>query len=637
MAGLMESTATVTGGHDEAATEIKSSSSSLEGSTDCSTKMEAPKMLAGGAKEAVEAAGPAEADEKQEEALQDRYQEKENSRDENSPAAQEAPEAPAGSGEVKMSKGKVALIMLALCLATFLAALDITIVTTALPTIAREFNTSQADYAWVGSAYLLGAASSTPSWGKVSDIFGRKPVLLAANVVFLIGSLLCGVSINIKMLVASRVIQGIGSGGLLTLVNICVSDLFSMRTRSMYFGIIGMVWAISGIIGPVIGGLMTQYTTWRWCFYINLPIDGVAFLIIFFFLELHTPTTPLLAGLRAIDWLGSLAVVGGTVMFLIGLEYGGESYLWSSPTVICLIVFGIVTWGIFILIQWKVSRYPVMPLWLFTQRSTLAAYGTVLIHGAIYTSGSFFLPLYFQAVLGETPLKSGILLFPNVIAVSIVSAVTGVFIRKTGLCLPPIWFGTTVLVLGTGLYINLPSHRSLVKVILYQLVAGMGIGPNFQAPIIALQSHIRPSDIATATASIAFCRNLASSISVVIGGVIIQNRLQSNILEIQHLLSPKSLEALQGVSAGASVHIIQALPPDEKQPVLDAYTKSLSTMWIFYTALAAIGFIVSLLLQKKKLNKEHEVTKTGLDAQERARKERLQMEKEAKSSRNKAV
>ncbi|EGE00314.1 multidrug resistance protein [Trichophyton tonsurans CBS 112818] len=629
MAGLMESTATVTGGQDEAATEIKSSSSSLEGSTDCSAKMEAPKMLAGGAKEAVEAAtGPAEADEEQEEALQDRYQEKEDSRDDHGPEAQEAPEeAPAGSSEVKMSKGKVALIMLALC----------TIVTTALPTIAREFNTSQADYAWVGSAYLLGAASSTPSWGKVSDIFGRKPVLLAANVVFLIGSLLCGVSINIKMLVASRVVQGIGSGGLLTLVNICVSDLFSMRTRSMYFGIIGMVWAISGIIGPVIGGLMTQYTTWRWCFYINLPIDGVAFLIIFFFLELHTPTTPLLAGLRAIDWLGSLAVVGGTVMFLIGLEYGGESYPWSSPTVICLIVFGIVTWGIFILIQWKVSRYPVMPLWLFTQRSTLAAYGTVLIHGAIYTSGSFFLPLYFQAVLGETPLKSGILLFPNVIAVSIVSAVTGIFIRKTGLCLPPIWFGTTVLVLGTGLYINLPSHRSLVKVILYQLVAGMGIGPNFQAPIIALQSHIRPSDIATATASIAFCRNLASSISVVIGGVIIQNRLQSNILEIQHLLSPKTLNALQGVSAGASVHIIQALPPNEKQPVLDAYTKSLSTMWIFYTALAAIGFIVSLLLQKKKLNKEHEVTKTGLDAQERARKERLQMEKEAKSSRNKAV
>ncbi|EFQ98654.1 hypothetical protein MGYG_01676 [Nannizzia gypsea CBS 118893] len=625
MAGLTESTATVAGGHDEAATEMKSSSSSLEGSTDCSARMEAPKMHIGGEKEAVDA-GTADADKQQEvhqESDQHQFQEKNGSPDNDTQKEEE----PAGSGEVKMSKGKVALIMLALC----------TIVTTALPTIAREFNTSQADYAWVGSAYLLGAASSTPSWGKVSDIFGRKPVLLAANVVFLVGSLLCGVSINIKMLVASRVIQGIGSGGLLTLVNICVSDLFSMRTRSMYFGIIGMVWAISGIIGPVIGGLMTQYTTWRWCFYINLPIDGVAFLIIFFFLELHTPTTPLLAGLRAIDWLGSLAVIGGTVMFLIGLEYGGESYSWSSPTVICLIVFGIVAWGIFILIQWKVSRYPVMPLWLFTQRSTLAAYGIVLIHGAIYTSGSFFLPLYFQAVLGETPLKSGILLFPNVIAVSIVSAVTGIFIRKSGLCLPPIWFGTTVLVLGTGLYINLPSHRSLVKVILYQLVAGMGIGPNFQAPIIAIQSHIRPSDIATATASIAFCRNLASSISVVIGGVIIQNRLQDNILQIQHLLSPKTLEALQGVSAGASVHIIQALPPNEKQPVLDAYTKSFSTMWIFYTAFAAIGFLVSLLLQKKKLNKEHEVTKTGLDAQERARKERLQMEKEAKSSRNKAV
>ncbi|KAF3491834.1 uncharacterized protein GIQ15_01351 [Arthroderma uncinatum] len=617
-------------GHD-ADREMKASSSSLDGSTDYSTGMEGHRIHASSEKVAMEATPesgslPRPSIEEKRETQQDEQENQHRDK-----------EVPAGDNEAKMSKSKVAIIMVALCLATLLAALDITIVTTALPTIAREFNTSQADYAWVGSAYLLGAASSTPSWGKISDIFGRKPILLTANVVFLVGSLLCGVSVNIKMLVGSRVIQGIGGGGLLTLVNICVSDLFSMRTRSMYFGIIGIVWAIAGIIGPVIGGLMTQYTTWRWCFYINLPIDGVAFLIIFFFLELHTPTTPLLAGLRAIDWLGSLAVVGGTVMFLIGLEYGGETYPWSSPTVICLIVFGILTWGIFVIIQWKVSRFPVMPVWLFTQRSTLAAYGTVLIHGAIYTCGSFFLPLYFQAVLGETPLKSGILLFPNVIAVSIVSAVTGVFIRKTGLCLPPIWFGTTMLVIGTGLYINLPSHRSLVKIILFQLVAGMGIGPNFQAPIIAVQSHIKPSDIATATAAIAFCRNLSSSISVVIGGVIIQNRLQANIQEIQHLLSPETLESLRGVSAGASVHIIQALSEKEKQPVLDAYTKSFSTMWIFYTALAAIGFFVSLLLQKQKLKKEHEITKTGLDVQERERKERLQREKEAKSSRNKAA
>ncbi|KAM5431966.1 hypothetical protein McanMca71_005937 [Microsporum canis] len=631
MAGLKDSAVTVAGqetSRDEAATGVKASSSSLDGSTDYSARTEEPKMHISDEREAV---GVSSENDNNNTAPSD---ERRDGQEEQEDHDRRKDEDPAVSTEPKMSKSKVSLIMLALCLATLLAALDITIVTTALPTIAREFNTSQADYAWVGSAYLLGAASSTPSWGKVSDIFGRKPVLLAANVVFLIGSLLCGVSINIKMLIGSRVIQGVGGGGLLTLVNICVSDLFSMRTRSLYFGIIGIVWAVSGIIGPVIGGLMTQYTTWRWCFYINLPIDGVAFLIIFFFLELHTPTTPLLAGLRAIDWLGSLAVVGGTVMFLIGLEYGGESYPWSSPTVICLIVFGIVTWGIFILIQWKVSRFPVMPLWLFTQRSTLASYGTVLIHGAIYTSGSFFLPLYFQAVLGETPLKSGILLFPNVIAVSIVSAVTGIFIRKTGLYRPPIWFGTTILVIGTGLYIDLPSHRSLVKIILYQLVAGMGIGPNFQAPIIALQSHINPSDIATATASIAFCRNLASSISVVIGGVIIQNQLQENILKIQDVLSPETLESLHGVSAGASVHIIQSLPPDEKSPVLDAYTRSFRTMWIFYTALAALGFLVSLLLQKKKLNKEHEVTKTGLDVQERARKERLQMENDAKNDRN---
>ncbi|KAK2738758.1 hypothetical protein FQN57_006926 [Myotisia sp. PD_48] len=528
----------------------------------------------------------------------------------------------------RISKSKITLIMIALCLATFLAALDMTIITTALPTISREFNSSQADYTWVGSAYLLGAASSTPSWGKISDIFGRKPILLLANVVFLIGSLLCAVSINIKMLIGSRVVQGIGGGGLLTLVNICVSDLFSMRSRSVYFGIIGMVWAIAGIIGPLIGGIMTQYVTWRWCFYINLPVDGIAFFIIIFFLKIHTPKTPLMAGLRAIDWLGSLTVVGGTVMFLLGLEYGGHSHPWSSPVVLCLLVFGIFTLGLFVIIQWKIAHYPIMPMWLFTQRSTIAAYGTAFVHGALYTSGSYFLPLYFQAVLGETPVQSGVLFFPSVIAVSIISVSTGIFIRITGQPLIPIWFGMALMVVGHGLFIDLPAHKSIVKIILYQVVAGLGIGPNFQAPLIALQSYLKPSDVATATATLAFVRNIANSVSIVIGGVIFQNRLHANLAQISSVLSPGTIKVLSESSAGATTEFVRNLPANEKLPVLEAFTEGFKVMWIFYTCIAAVGFLVSLLLQKQKLQKEHEITKTGLDVQERHRSERLQREKE---------
>ncbi|KAK2741410.1 hypothetical protein FQN55_008326 [Onygenales sp. PD_40] len=508
-----------------------------------------------------------------------------------SPGGASEQESPARADT--MSKSKIALIMTALCLAVFLAALDMTIITTALPTIAARFHTSQGDYAWIGSAYILAAASSTPSWGKISDIFGRKPVLLIANVIFFIGSLICGLSISIKMLLAGRAVQGIGGGGLIILSNICIGDLFSMRTR--------------------------------------IPIDGVAFIIILFFLKIETPKTPFLAGLRAVDWLGSITVVCGTVMFLLGLEYGGVSYPWTSAIVICLLLFGVVTWGVFVVIQWRFSKYPIMPMWLFQRRSVVAAYGAALFHGFVFISDSFFLPLYLQAVIEATPLLSGVYLFPSVLAIAVGSAAAGIIIRKTGQYLLVIWVAMTIMVLGHGLYIDLPSQKDWARIILYQIVAGLGIGPNFQAPLIALQSHIKPSDLATATATFGFVRNLASSISVVVGGVIFQNCLKLSVKDLTTELPPRLIQQLGSNSAGASTAIVAALPDDQKRVVLDAYTHALKYMWMFYAIMSAFGLVVSLLIRQQTLKKDHEVTKTGLDVQMKQRAERLQREKEEKA------
>ncbi|PGH27332.1 hypothetical protein AJ80_01044 [Polytolypa hystricis UAMH7299] len=538
------------------------------------------------------------------------------------------------AGEQKLTKRKIALIMTALCLATLLAALDMTIITTALPTIAAAFNASEADYTWIGSSYLLAAAASMPSWGKVSDIFGRKPVLLLANVVFLIGSLLCAVSINARMLIGGRIVQGIGGGGLLTLVNICISDLFPIRSRGIYLGIIGLVWAFAGAIGPVMGGVFTQLATWRWCFYINLPIDGVAFIIIFFFLEIETPKTPIIDGLRAIDWLGSVTVVGGTVMFLLGLEYGGVSFPWSSATVICLIVFGIVTLGLFLLIQGKLSKYPIMPLWLFTHRSLVAVYATVFCHGCLYSADSYYLPLYFQSTLGTSPIQSGVYLLPNVLSLSLMSALTGVFIRKTGQYLPAIWFGMAVTLLGHGLYIDLPTYTSWPRIIIYQLIAGIGIGPNFQAVLIALQSHLPPSDIASATATFGFIRNLANSISVVLGGVIFQNHIKSNIGRLHSQVPAETIDEIRSHSLGAISAMVHTLPDSQRIPIVGVFSEGLKVMWIFYTAIAAVGLFSSFLIGRQTLSKEHTITKTGLDVQKREREERLQRERERKSQKD---
>ena len=526
------------------------------------------------------------------------------------------------------SKGKIAIIMLALCMAVFLAALDVTIITTALPTISEDFH-SAAGYTWIGSAFLLANSASIPSWGKVSDIFGRKPMLLFANIIFMVGSLVAALSNSIGMLIAARTVQGIGGGGLIILVNIVIGDLFSLRSRGAFYGIIGGVWAIASSIGPIIGGAFTEKVTWRWCFYINLPLDGLAFFILFFFLDLKTPKTPLMEGLKAIDWVGSLTIVGGTLMFLFGLQYGGVTAPWGSAEVVCLIVFGVVLWALFAFWEWKYAIYPIMPMGIFSSISKVATLAVVFFHGFVFISGSYYLPLYFQAIRGAKPIQSGVDLLPTAISLAISSVGTGVFIKKTGMFLPPIFFGMFMMALGYGLFIDFNANSSWTKLILYQIISGLGTGPLFQAPIIALQAHINPRDIGTATATLGFVRQLATSTSVVIGEVVFQNEMKKKAGQLAKALGPKLAKQLGGASAGANTRLIATLPPAKRSAVRVAFADSLMPMWAMYTAFACAGLVAVFFIGRKKLTKEHHETKTGMEAEKENAAQR-QAEREAK-------
>ncbi|TGO59379.1 hypothetical protein BCON_0045g00420 [Botryotinia convoluta] len=528
--------------------------------------------------------------------------------------------------EASRTKLQTTIIMLSLCASVFLAALDVSIITTALPTISEHFH-SNAGYTWIGSAYLLANAASTPSWGKFSDIWGRKPILLIAAGVFFIGSLLAATSVSIGMLIVARAIQGIGGGGLIILVNICISDLFSMRKRGAYFGLVGMTWAFASAIGPLLGGVFTQKVSWRWCFYINLPITGTVAIALFFYLHLDNPKTPVWDGLKAVDWFGSLLIIGGTLMVLLGLEFGGVTKPWDSATVICLIIFGILVAGLFVLNEWKFARYPVMPLRLFKHASNVAALGVCFCHGFVFISASYYLPLYFQAVLGATPLLSGVYLLPFALSLSLTSAITGVFIKKTGKYLPPIYFGLVVMTLGFGLFINLPRKATWSKIIIYQIIAGIGVGPNFQSPLIALQTLVKKADIATATATFGFTRNLSTSISVVVGSVVFQNEMQKRSGELIKALGSSVASELSGGSAGASVDIVKGLPAAGREVARDAYWGSLRIMWIIYVAFAALGLAISFAIGQHVLSKEHETTKVGLAEQEKLRLEAKQAKK----------
>jgi len=541
---------------------------------------------------------------------------------------------PSAAPEEARTKMETALIIAALASALFLAALDVTIVTVAIPTIAQEFN-STAGYTWIGSAYMLASAAAAPMWGKVSDIWGRKPIMLLAVGIFWIGSLLSGVSRSMAMLIAARTIQGIGGGGIVILVNICISDLFSIRKRGeflraffvlqtrlttrvgIYFGIMGMVWALASAIGPVLGGVFTSKVTWRWCFYVNLPISGVGMAILAFVLKLHNPRTSMREGLAAVDWLGSLTIIGGTLMLLLGLELGGVSKPWNSATVICLLVFGLVTIGLFGLIEWKLAKFPVIPMRLFTKLSNVASLGVCAFQGFVFISGSYYLPLYFQAVLGASPLLSGVYILPFAMSLSLFSAATGVFIKKTGKYLPCIIFGMTVMTLGFGLFVDLEPRPNWAKIVIYQIVAGVGVGPNFQAPLIALQTTVEPRDIASATGTFGFVRQLATSISIVIGSVVFQNQMQGQHPRLVQELGAETANLLAGANAASNVGLVAQLPGRDGDVAREAYFSSLRTMYIMYVAFSGAGLIVSMFVGSRTLSKEHQEHKTGLQDMKR--------------------
>ncbi|KAM3068359.1 hypothetical protein ACMFMG_009496 [Clarireedia jacksonii] len=513
-------------------------------------------------------------------------------------------------------KGSMAIITVALGMATFLAALDVAVVTTALPNITADFKASQTAYSWIGSAYLLTYSSITPLWAKMSDVFGRKPILLAANVVFFVGSLVCARSSSVGMLIAGRAIQGGGGGGLVVLVNITLADLVSLRERGKYLGIIGMVWATASATGPSIGGALAEKVSWRWCFYINLPCDGAAFLALLFFLKVHNPRTKLWDGIRAIDWLGTFLILGAVLMLLLGLQYGGVSYPWDSAIVICLLVFSVFTFGIFFLVQWKVAKYPLIPLRLFKRRDRLAVLGVASTHGFAFVSVAYFLPFYFQTVLGATPILSAVWFLPLALVLASLSIITGTFIMKTGIYVELIWVGLALATLGFGLLIDLPAYRSWPRIVIFQIIAALGLGPNFQAPLIAMQSKVTPSDTAVGTATFGFTRNLSSSMSVVIGGVIIQNRVQSHAAKFAAAgISQSVINKVVSGSAG-SAGAIRSLTASQRGVVRAALADSLSKMWIFYTCMLFLGLLFSFGIGRTTLSKKHEDYKTGLETEE---------------------
>ncbi|KAM0354300.1 hypothetical protein ACHAPU_001344 [Fusarium lateritium] len=494
-------------------------------------------------------------------------------------------EEPAASDSTsKMSLLQIATVMCSLCACVFLAALEVTIVSTALPTIAAHF-ASDSGYTWIGTSFVLAHTASTPSWGKVSDIWGRKPILLIANVIFFAGSLICALVNDLASFIAGRAVQGVGAAGMQTMVNVCISDMFSQRDRGLYYGLTSIMWAIASGIGPVLGGAFTDQLSWRWCFWINLPITAAVFVLLVVTLKLPSPGTPVWKGLKAIDWPGSFLIIGGTLMLLLGLYLGGVYEPWNSATVVCLIVFGIITAALFVWNEWNLAEYPVIPVHLFKTWSSSAAYAVAFFHAFVFLGVAYYLPLYFQAVLLASPLRSGIYLLPFILSITISAAATGVYIQLSGKYLTAIHIGLVIMTLGMGLMINLDIDLNWAKLVSFQVLTGIGVGMNFEGPLLAVQTVVPHKDVATATTAMSFIRTIATAISVVIGGVLFQNEMKTENQALVDVLGPQLAKLFDGASASASVDLVKTLPAESQLAVKTAFFRSMKKMWIMVSRL----------------------------------------------------
>jgi EmrB/QacA subfamily drug resistance transporter len=492
---------------------------------------------------------------------------------------------PAGPGQ--LGQRRILVIIGALLLGMLLAALDQTIVATALPTIAGDLH-GLSHLSWVVTAYLLASTVSTPLWGKLGDLYGRKAFFQAAIVIFLIGSVLAGLAHTMLELIAFRAVQGIGGGGLLTGAQTIVADVVPARDRGRYQGLFGSVFGVTSVIGPLIGGFFVDNLSWRWVFYVNLPIGAVALAVVTAVLPGHLSRVQ-----HSIDYLGTLLLAGAVSGLVLLTSLGGTTYRWSSAPIFGLGAAAVVLGAAFV---WAESRAaePVVPLHLFRNRVFSAAGAVGFVVGFAMFGAIAYLPQYMQIVKGSSPTISGLRLLPLMAGLLTTSIVTGRLVSRWGRYRVFPIVGTAVMTLGLYLLSHLGVATSDWLSSLYMLVLGAGIGASLQVLVVAVQNAVSYADLGAATGGATFFRSIGGSFGTAIFGAVFANVLPGNLAASLHGLSlPRGVTA----ASGASPAVLARLPATVHAGYISGYATSLQTVFLVAVPFGALAFLLSWTLK----------------------------------------
>ncbi|MFF5492655.1 DHA2 family efflux MFS transporter permease subunit [Streptomyces aquilus] len=512
-----------------------------------------------------------------------------------------AADAHTGTGEVRGARdehvpGNVLVSIGALLLGMLLAALDQTIVSTALPTIVSDLGGLE-HLSWVVTAYLLASTAATPLWGKLGDQYGRKRLFQTAIVIFLIGSALCGAAQNMPQLIAFRALQGLGGGGLMVLSMAIVGDLVPPRERGRYQGLFGAVFGATSVLGPLLGGVFTEHLSWRWVFYVNLPVGVVALAVIATVLRIPRKATR-----HVIDYLGTLLIASVATCLVLVASLGGTTWGWGSPQIVGLAVLGVVLGVAFVAVERRAAE-PVLPLKLFRIRTfTLAAVISFVVGFAMFGAMTY-LPTFLQVVQGVSPTMSGVHMLPMVFGLLLSSTASGQVVSRTGRWKVFPVVGTAVTTIGLLLLHRLDEGSSTWVMSSCFFVFGLGLGLVMQVLVLIVQNAVAYEDLGVATSGATFFRSIGASFGVAVFGTVFTNRL-----------GDKLADAFAGSGAGgvlpggvtvdgleADPRDIANLPAVLRPAALHAYASSITDVFLYAAPVALVGFVLSWFLKEDRL------------------------------------
>jgi EmrB/QacA subfamily drug resistance transporter len=490
-----------------------------------------------------------------------------------------------------LSHRQILVVLGGLMAGMFLAALDQSIIATALPRIVSDLGGLE-HLSWVVTAYLLTSTASTPLWGKISDLYGRRPMFQAAIVVFLIGSLVAGAAGSMAVLIGGRAIQGLGAGGLMALALATIGDVIPPRERGRYQGYFGAVFGTSSVAGPLLGGWLTDGPGWQWIFWINIPIGIAALVVTSVALKM-----PIVRREHSIDYVGAALIVASVTSILLYTAWAGTQYGWADPISLSLLISGIVLAGVFVVVETRTEE-PIVPLRLFRNRVYTPTIVFTAIMGMAMFGGIIFLPVYLQVVQGFSPTESGLALLPMVVGIFTTSISSGQMVTRTGRykIYPILGAGITglALLLMSTLAVDTPYWL----LALYMFIFGAGLGFTMQIVVTAVQNAVQPRDMGAATSSVTFFRSMGAAFGTAMFGAVLTNRLTHYLASAAGGSLPAGTDETEIAN---NVQAIQRLPEEIHAVVVDAWVKALHDVFLTAVPVLVVGFVVAFFIPELRL------------------------------------